>query len=186
MWEFAKRQLSLVADLLQVAGFFGISPATICSLAVVLIGSLGNFSFFYLGLVAVLVFVFVFCLTWRFGSVSLSLGARQAYEKLRGTVWAEAAERLRIDSSPNGILDYVATAISLHAPIYGEYLPSTRLEKIPDRHTKSGSIKEGATVLQLNDQHKREVVGLRVKRSHLRGAIKHMSEGAKAFHANRN
>lgn len=188
--DSVKRHLSIVADLMQIAGFFGISATVLTPFVAVIVGVLSDISPATIAGLAILSIAIVLVLMWfivfRIAMVSLRNGSRMAYEKLRGTMWSEAAERLRVDSSPNGILDYMATALTLHAPIYGKYLPSSRLELIEANHVNSGSIKNGATVLELNDEHRRQVTDLKIKRSALRKSILHMKEGAKSFPANRN
>lgn len=178
MWDSTKRYLSFVADVMQVAGFFGISVTALTPVAAVIFGLIKSLSPISLIGLSALSFASVLTLTWfivfRIAMISLHDGARIAYEKLRGTLWGEAAERLRVDSSPDGILDYMATALTLYAPIYGKYPPSSRLELIKSNHIRTGTIEAGATVLELNDEHRCKVIGLRIKRSDLRKSIRHM------------
>ncbi|MHB1077405.1 hypothetical protein [Thiobacillus sp.] len=116
---------------MQIAGFFGISATVLTPIVTVIVGVLSDMSPAAIAGLAILSIALVLVLTWfivfRIAMVSLQNGSRVAYEKLRGTVWSEAAERLRVDSSPNGILDYMATALTLHSPIYGKYPPHPAL-----------------------------------------------------------
>jgi hypothetical protein len=104
-----------------------------------------------------------------------------APQQLRGTLWAEAAERLRVDGTPEGILDYLATGLTLEIPVFGRYPPSTKLERIEPRAVKAGSIEGGATFLELRDQHRTRIVDLTVRKADLRKAIKHMRESTSAL-----
>lgn len=186
MFKLVQKYLSVVGDLIQVASFFDISKASIITALTLIIGYNNNTSPLVILSIVTISFILIVFSTWRFGSVTLAEGARKAYEELRGTIWGVAAERLRIDSSPNGILDYMATALTLHARVYGMYPPSSRIELISSRDLKSGSILEGATILAINNQDRNEVINLRIKRSDLRKAIQNMKEGAKNIDANPN
>jgi hypothetical protein len=178
MWKQLQHILSLTADLLQVGGFFGLTPALIVTAVLAIVGFASKIPVFYLVIGVIVVFASSVYLTrWlivRIGAISLNDGARIAYEQLRGTVWAAAAERLRVDSSPNGILDYIATGISAEVPVFGKFPPSTKLERIPSLQLKSGSIKDGGRILQLRDQHNTQIVELTVRKSDLRKAIRLM------------
>ena len=115
MWKKVQHFLSLAADLLQIGGFFGLTPAALVTLACAIVGWVSEIPAFYLFVGIIGVFAASLYLTQelvvRIGAVPLSEGARIAYEQLRGTLWGEAAERLRVNSSPEGILDYMATEI---------------------------------------------------------------------------
>jgi uncharacterized membrane protein len=109
MWKEAQHFLSLVADLLQIGGFFGFTPAALVTLACAIVGWASDSPAFYLFVGIVGVFAASLYLTQelvvRIGSVPLSEAARIAYEQLRGTLWGAAAERLRVDSSPEGSVE---------------------------------------------------------------------------------
>jgi hypothetical protein len=181
MWKRIQNWLSIVADLLQISGFLGLTPATILSVVAVVAGW-GSVSIFWIVIATPVVFATTLFLTLqiapRIGTLSLREGARRAYEELRGTLWATAAERLAVDKTPDGILDYLGTGISAEIPIFGKYPPSTRLERIKDFDLKAGSIARGATVLQLRDARRTEVVDLTIRKSDFRKAVKLMGEEA--------
>lgn len=183
MWKKIQHFISLTADLLQIGGFFGLTPAAIVTLVCAIIGWGSNIPAFYLVVGSILVFAASLYLTReliiRIGAISLAEGARIAYEQLRGTLWGSAAERLRADSKPEGILDYIATGITLEIPVFGKYPPSAKLERVRDRELKSGSIERGASILQLRDQHSSQITDLTIRKSDLRKAISRMRESEK-------
>jgi len=183
MWKQIQHFISLTADLIQIGGFFGLTPAAIVTLACATAGWGSNIPAFYLAVGSILVFAASLYLTRelivRIGAISLSEGARIAYEQIKGTLWASAAERLRIDSTPEGILDYIATGITLEVPVFGKYPPSTKLERVKDRELKSGSIEGGASILQLRDQHHSVITDLTIRKSDLRKVIRQMKEAGK-------
>ncbi len=111
------------------------------------------------------------------GALALPDAARIAYEAARKnkTLWAEAAERLGVDSSPAGILDYVATYFGMHVPIIGKRPPSTVDETIDMKQAGKGTFKGGATRLEMNDGHT-VFTDLRVSAKHVRVVVKKLSE----------
>lgn len=151
----------------------------------VIIGWMSDIPIFWVVIATPVAFAATLVLTQqlvpRIGMVSLAKGARIAYEQLRGTLWAEAASRLRVDGTPEGILDYLGTGLTAEIPVFGKYPPSTKLERIETRAVKTGTIEGGATYLELNDQHRTRIVDLTVRKSDLRKAIKHMRESTSAF-----
>jgi hypothetical protein len=115
---------------------------------------------------------------WPFGMIPLRDGAKRAYEQLRGTIWAEAAERLRAEKTPDGILDYIAVGIGDdQTPIYAKHPPSERLEPVTAFEMKTGWIRGGARFLQLRDDQKTVLTDLSIKRRDLAVAIKRMRDG---------
>jgi len=101
-------------------------------------------------------FVEKFRLFWtlRFGGqVPLPVAARLAYEAARRerTVWADAAEKLSVDTSPEAVLDYVATYFGMHVPITGQRAPSTLDEVINPDTARKGSFEGGAQQLVMDD-----------------------------------
>ena len=185
MWKRIQHFLSLMAALLRIGGFFGLTPAILVTFVCAAFGWLSNIPTFYLIVCALVVFALMLYITRaliiRIGAISLGEGARRAYEELRGTLWGNAAERLRVNSSPNGILDYIATGITLDIPVFGKFSPSTKLERIPSRMLKSGSIEDGGKVLQLRDQHQSQIIDLTVNKRDLQKAIRHMKESGKTL-----
>ncbi len=110
-----------------------------------------------------------------FGKISLFEGARLAYERLKGTLWSNAAERLSLPrNSPEGILDYMAVALSQDSPIYGRRPPSTQLERIDEREFKRGTITGGGKVLGQYGESSPAYLDLAIERRELRRAIKRM------------
>jgi hypothetical protein len=185
MWKRVQHILSLTADLLQIGGFFGLTPAAFVTLVCAIAGWASNIPVFYLVTGSILVFAASLYLTRelivRIGAISLAEGARIAYEQLRGTLWASAAEKLRVNSTPEGILDYLGTGITLEIPVFGKYPPSTKFERVKLHELKSGSIEEGASVLQLRDQHRSQITDLTIRKADLRKAIHHMKESTKEY-----
>jgi hypothetical protein len=177
--------LSLVSDLLQVGGFLGLTPAILLTAITAVVGWVSNVPAFYLVVGSLLAFSIAVFISRSFmirvGTVPLASAAQQAYEQLRGTLWGAAAERMRVDATPEGILDYLATGLSLHTPIYGRYLPSQILEKIPNTDLRSGRLEQGATVLRLDDGRQLRVEGLVVRKRDLRAAIQHMRASTAEF-----
>ena len=98
------------------------------------------------------------------GKVALSDAARISYEEARAhdSIWAHAAERLGVDNSPDGILDYMAGYFAQDGQLYGMRKPSTRVEAIDRRQAMHGTFREGAKYLYLRDQSGTEFSDLRV------------------------
>lgn len=185
MWKKIQYLISLIADLLQIVNFFGATPATVATVVCAAIGWMSNISAYYLAVGSIVVFASALYLSREFivrvGTIPLNDGACIAYDELRGTLWGAAAERLRVDSTPDGIVDYIATGITLEIPVFGKFPPSTRLERISDRFIRSGSIEGGGQLLQLRDQHRSQIVDLTLRKRDLRKAIQHMRESGKEF-----
>jgi hypothetical protein len=109
------------------------------------------------------------------GRISLAVAARIAYERLRGTLWGKAAERLSLPAgSPEGILEYMATAISKEAVIYGCRPPSTKLEPIDEKEFQHGNITDGGKALNYFGEKSYRYTDLSIGRRELRKAIKRM------------
>jgi vacuolar-type H+-ATPase subunit I/STV1 len=185
MWVKIKSKLSLISDLLQIGGFLGFTPAIFVTTACTLIGLTKNISAYYLFFGAILIFAASAYLLREFniriGTISLTDASRQAYEELRGTLWGHAAEKLRVDHSPEGVLDYIGTGLTLEIPLFGKYPPSRRLEQVKLSDVKSGSIEGGASILQLRDQHKSKITDLTIRKSDLWKTIRKMKEAGKEF-----
>jgi len=111
------------------------------------------------------------------GTLALRDAARIAYEAARKnkTLWAEAAERLGVDSSPEGILDYVATYFGMHVPIIGRRPPSTVDETIDMRQAGKGTFEGGASRLAMHDGHT-VFTDLRVNAKDVKRVVKKLSE----------
>ena len=88
---------------------------------------------------------------------------------------------MRVDKTPEGILDYMATGLAPHVTVFGVYPPSTKQELVPAQEVKRGSFEKGATILKLRNKQESVVTNLRVRRRDLRKAIKHMRESTAAF-----
>jgi hypothetical protein len=103
MWKRLRDWLSLIADFLQLAGFLGWTPAAVVSLLAFVVGWITHVQTFWVIVATPVAFAASLALTHyfvpRLGTVTLKEGARIAYEQLRGTLWAEAAERLRVDGT---------------------------------------------------------------------------------------
>lgn len=111
------------------------------------------------------------------GTLALRDAARIAYEAARkkNTLWAEAAERLGVDNSPDGILDYVATYFGMHVPIIGRRPPSTVDETIDMRQFGKGTFEGGASRLEMHDGHT-VFTDLRVSANDVKCVVKKFSE----------
>jgi hypothetical protein len=111
------------------------------------------------------------------GRLALNDAARIAYEAARKnkTLWAEAAERLGVDSSPAGILDYVATYFGMHVSIIGKRPPSTVDEIIDIKQASKGTFEGGAMRLEMNDG-RTVFTDLRVKSKDVKLVVKRLSE----------
>ncbi len=117
--------------------------------------------------------------TLRFGGmIPLHIAGAIAYEeaRARGTLWAHAAERLGIEQSPEGILDYVATYFGMKVPIWGVRPPSERLEKIDMAAASHGTFSGGAKKLEIHDQATSVFVDLRVAAKDVRSVVGVMRE----------
>lgn len=115
-------------------------------------------------------------------NVALPVAARIAYEEARAhdTIWAHAAERLAVDKTPDGILDYVASYISGEAQVYGRRPPSTRLESVARLRAQSGTFYGGAKLLRLRDGVHTEFSDLQVSRKDLLAIRKQMRSAMSA------
>lgn len=111
------------------------------------------------------------------GNLALHDAARVAYEAARknDTLWAHAAEKLGVDKSPAGILDYVATYFVMHVPIVGKRPPSTVDETIDMKQAGRGTFEGGAMRLEMSDGHT-AFIDLRVKSSDVKLVVAKMSE----------
>jgi hypothetical protein len=107
--------------------------------------------------------------------------ARIAYEEARAhdSVWAHAAERLAVDKSPEGILDYMAGYFAGDHQLYGRRVPSTRLEAIDQFQAKHRTFTEGAKILYLRDQGRTMFSDLQVVKKDLKTVRKVMRESLK-------
>lgn len=115
------------------------------------------------------------------GKIALSDAARIAYEEARAhdSVWAHAAERLAVDKSPEGILDYMAGYFAGDHQLYGRRAPSTRLEVIDPFQAKHGAFREGAKRLYLRDQGRTMFSDLQVAKRDLKTVRKVMRDSLK-------
>lgn len=116
------------------------------------------------------------------GKIPLPDAARIAYEEARAcdSIWAHAAERLAVDKSPDGILDYIACYFAGETQLYGKRKPSERLEKIDTFQAKQGTFTEGAKYLCLRAQAKTVFSDIRVATKDLRSVVRQMRESLKA------
>jgi hypothetical protein len=116
------------------------------------------------------------------GKVALPDAARIAYEEARAhdSIWAHAAERLGVNNSPDGILDYMAGYFAQDGQLYGMRKPSTRVEAIDRRQAMHGTFREGAKYLYLRDQSRTAFSDLRVSKKDVRAVRKVMRESLKS------
>jgi hypothetical protein len=108
--------------------------------------------------------------------IPLDEASRRAYEQLRGTLWASAAERLNIQQTPEGIQEYIAQGIAGEIELFGTYLPSTKMERIRERDINAGNFTDGGQTLELRNQTRTIIKNVSVRRSDLKRAIAKMRE----------
>jgi hypothetical protein len=114
----------------------------------------------------------------RLRYVPLQDAARRVYEESRrsGALVSGAAERMSIDKSSDGILNYVATYLAQDTSIWGKRPPSRRLEQIGAVQTSRGSFASGGTALIMRD--KSAFTELCISRVDLHSALKAIREEA--------
>lgn len=112
------------------------------------------------------------------GRVSLRKAAEILYTeaRLKSSIWASAAERLSADTSPDGILCYIATAMSLDTTFYGRRPPSTHVEALDPAFLKRGSVENGAREVHMHDGTKAVFTDLEVSTKDLRRNLKELIE----------
>jgi hypothetical protein len=111
----------------------------------------------------------------------LQKAARIAYEEARasGSVWAHAAERLAVNKTPEGILDYFAAYFAGEVPLFGKRPPSTREEVIDQLQAKHGVFSDGAKTLTLRDKSRTSFIDLRVEKKNLAQMVEAVRQGLK-------
>jgi hypothetical protein len=118
----------------------------------------------------------------NFGSrIPLREAASIAYTEARfsGSVYADAAERMGTDKSPDGILDWIAHLIAKDADVWGKRPPSTKTEVISPKESNNGTFSDGATTLRLRDEGRSVFTDLQVARKDLRNVVRKVREGLK-------
>ncbi len=115
------------------------------------------------------------------GNIGLEKATQIAYEEARASdsIWAHAAERLSVDKTPNGILDYFATYFAGKVQLYGKRPPSERLEAIDKSQAKCGTFSGGAKILELRDQASTAFTALAVSKKEFKAMIEPVKEGLK-------
>jgi hypothetical protein len=113
--------------------------------------------------------------------VPLATAAVTTYEKLEGTIYATAAERMTDAKTPEALTSYVSQLISMHVDIYARHPPSTVLRKIPSSRVRRGVFEHGGTVLSSTDPKDHDLIDVSVLRSKLKSAIRQLQAEGKSF-----
>jgi len=113
--------------------------------------------------------------------VPLATAAVKTYEKLEGTIYATAAERMTDAKTPDALTSYVSQLLSMHVEIYARHPPSTVLRKIPSSRVRRGVFGHGGTVLTSTDPKDHDLVHVSVLRSELKSAIRQLQAEGKSF-----
>lgn len=123
----------------------------------------------------------IWYLRWG-GRISLRKAAEILYSEARAqdSIWAEAAERMGIDKSPDGILSYIAQKITGGSEVYGRRPPSTHVEKLDTLQLKYASIEDGARELRLRDKSKSVFTDLEVSTKDLRRNLREIRGSLKS------
>lgn len=114
--------------------------------------------------------------TRAFGHISLTEGSRKAYTDLRGTIWGTAAERLNADQTPEGILNYMAIALTDKLPVFGKFPPSDKLELIDHKEFTRGSTLGGGSIVKRFGQQHPHITELTISKFELYRAIRSMKK----------
>lgn len=119
------------------------------------------------------------------GKLPLPEAATIAYEEARASesIWADAAERLAVNKTPAGILDYFACYFAREVPLYGKRPPSRKLELIGDVQARQGTFSGGAKTLHLRDQGHTTFVDLMVSKKDLTRMVDAVKQGLKTTSA---
>lgn len=113
------------------------------------------------------------------GKISLPCAAAIAYTEARArrSILAGAAERLGVDTSPDGILDYVATYFGVvGADVWGRRLPAIKSEIIPPEVLKRGHFSCGASLLTLQDPGGAQYVDLQVRSKDIKEIVQKLPQ----------
>lgn len=115
------------------------------------------------------------------GRVPLRKAAEILYSEARAqdSVWADAAERMSLDRSPDGILCYIAEVIKQDTPIYGRRPPSTHVEQLDPLQLKYSIVTNGAREMHFRDKTKAVFASLEVDSKELRRALEEVRESLK-------
>ena len=99
--------------------------------------------------------------------------------RAQDSVWADAAERMSLDRSPDGILCYIAEVIKQDTPIYGRRPPSTHVEQLDPLQLKYSIVTNGAREMHFRDKTKAVFASLEVDSKELRRALEEVRESLK-------
>ena len=115
------------------------------------------------------------------GRISLRKAAEIIYTEARAqdSVWAHAAERMSLDKSPDGILDYIGAIMSQDTVFYGKRPPSTHVEPLQPIQLKYATVKGGAREVHMRDSTKAVFVDLELDTRELRRALREVRESLK-------
>lgn len=119
-------------------------------------------------------------LRWS-GRIALRDAAQIIYTEARAqdSMWADAAERMSLDKSPDGILCYVAEIIKQDTAFYGKRLPSTHVETLDPLQSQYGTVTEGARELRMRDNTQTVFVDLAIDTKDLRRALQEVRSNLK-------
>lgn len=119
----------------------------------------------------------IWALRWG-GRVSVRKAAEIIYSEARAqdSLWASAAERMSQDTSPDGILCYIAEVMKQDTTFYGKRQPSTHFERLNPLQLKYGTVKNGAREVHMGDNTKAVFTDLEVDSKELRRNLREVCE----------
>lgn len=166
MLQKLKDTISIFHDLLNLFFFFGLTGSSIIQYF--------DSKIFLSVATALLACALLAWLTYRFFNpvyIPLSEASRIIYENLRSSPFSKAADHLNTKGTPDGVLEYVATTISLDISIFGSHPPSTKNEKIGGEEFKRGTFENGAKSFNKFGSKSIAYSNLRVRKKDMRKAI---------------
>ena len=119
-------------------------------------------------------------LRWS-GRISLHKAAEILYSEARASdsVWVVAAERMSLDKTPEGILDYMCAIIQQDTAFYGKRQPSTHLERIDPQQLKYATVSGGGREVRMRDNTRAVFTDLEVDTKDLRRALQEVRTNLK-------
>jgi hypothetical protein len=106
--------------------------------------------------------------------IPLPEAAREAYDKMQGTLWRLAADKWH--GNPSERLDFFASYLAQHAQLLGCAPPSKMLLPIPAEELRSGTFRNGGDVFRKHLESTDTYVGMAIARSEFKKALKRMHD----------